>query len=258
MQFSLFSHTCKNCSQEFKAPIAISDHKNGTLMWDSAGNMACLGVSSSRVIKELSKLLAKNTNYNAKVRSKLIFYIFGITCDYSITGSAFHFVPHITCPACGALCSDFKGESKLFWRLSLNLPPITHKYWDSLSTQGKTERMVAALEQLLHLAPDIITNPCIEHQIFHWHKLVPKKYISDEFWMALTAVFPNCLSIKNNNAGVRLFLEMVCWKAQTNASWSELPACYRRHPNSIRIRYLNWSKQEPYKSILNIVENAVL
>ena len=78
-----------------------------------------------------------------------------------------------------------------------------------------------------------------------------RKVLTDEMWLTIKKILPR----QKGRPGTddRLFLEAVCWIIRTGAPWRDLPPEYGSW-KSVYNRYNNWSKQERFEKIFEVLK----
>lgn len=152
MKIGIAEFTCVN-GHVFEAP-ELAPEVYGFLLLRSANNfMAFLNAIEDPTFDEVRSLI-KTSSHRRHLRgidrSGILHRIFGeLACDTDPKGSVFVIDMPPTCHACGSqeiAAWDFKDPPEI---ADIDVPHVTHEYWNSLTPEQKkerAERLIAALK----------------------------------------------------------------------------------------------------------------
>jgi len=153
MKFELVIYKCAQCGNTFKA-AAIGSGSYGEFLLRSEGEgvEAYLDALSDKTYDEVDKLLEAHpmlVGMSAFKRAEILRSVYGaIACDPDQHGNSYVIDGHPRCPTCGSREIESWEFTDPIEFVELDIPPVTHQLWNSLSDEEKINRVGQYLHAL--------------------------------------------------------------------------------------------------------------
>ena len=149
MRLQIFRYKCGACGEWFEAP-EISELAYGEfLLRSESGETRYLNANLDKVFLEVDALLETDprlSSFDQFQRADVLNEVFGIACDPDSAGGVFRLGAKAQCPKCRH-CNITEWESSEPPRfVELDVIPVTHLQWETLSDDGKRTRARGTLD----------------------------------------------------------------------------------------------------------------
>lgn len=151
MRLQIFRYKCGACGAWFEAP-EISELAYGEfLLRSESGETRYLNANLDRVFLEVDALLRTNprlSSFTQFQRADVLNEVFGVACDPDSMGGVFRIGTKPKCPSCiHSNITEWESPEPPRY-VELDIVPITHLQWETLSDDEKRIRVHRALESL--------------------------------------------------------------------------------------------------------------
>jgi hypothetical protein len=146
MRLQIFEFKCEPSGHEFRAPeLPLGAYGEFLLRAEEGTALAYLNALADPTYKEVGALLEKKPGMDRATpnrRAEILRHIYGaVACDPDSGGRPFKIGQRPTCPVCSSSTMRSWQEVYPAEYIDLDVPPVTHRLWQSLSEEQKATRI---------------------------------------------------------------------------------------------------------------------
>ncbi|WP_346837592.1 hypothetical protein [Microbulbifer sp. SAOS-129_SWC] len=153
MKLQIVKCRCGSCGFEFNVPqIRSGSYGEFLLRGKSINSVAYLDAMGDKTYDEVDRLIKSDSRMSGKSANVLAGVLrksYGsIACDSDSEGSVFQIGAFPACPSCGLQSVDYWEVVEPPEFIDIEVPPVTHMVWQSLSESEKKQKVGQVLSSL--------------------------------------------------------------------------------------------------------------
>jgi hypothetical protein len=152
MKLQLATNVCGQCGLQFPSGEIVGGYGRFLLRSEGTGRPAVVDTFGDPAFEEISQLtegLSAAADLAERRRGELVRFLFGATADPDPDGFSYGINVPARCPVCGSgRIADWRVNEPASF-VEVDLPSVSHRRWDSLSSEAKLREAEAAARDFL-------------------------------------------------------------------------------------------------------------